>query len=258
MRNPADKKNRFTLGAVLPVLFLACLLETSRGVAGEKTVLASTSLTGAVAMAAGASDVRVLTPAEWRHPPEYDLRPSDWMKFEGVRVVVYAGYEKMVTKLLETSRNKNIVVIQIDTTSSPENLITQARKISAVLQTEKEEQVWEQRFAKTLDELQKKLAPYSGKRAVVHRHAQPFSQWAGLSVVYVVSPGELTPRAMGEAIAQHPEIVVDILHMLVARAIAENAKCRYVQTINFPGVERTVTLDDLFEYNASQLIKAFQ
>src|SRR5512147_2830950 len=137
MRNPVDKKNRFTLGAVLSVLFLACLLETSRGVAGEKTVLASTSLAGAVAMAAGASEVRVLTPAEWRHPPEYDLRPSDWMKFEGVRVVVYAGYEKMVTKLLETSRNKNIVAIQIDTTSSPENLITQARKISAVLQTER-------------------------------------------------------------------------------------------------------------------------
>jgi len=253
-------KGKMVFSLILSFLFICVpwVLPLVQETAAEEVVLASTSLAGAIARAAGAKEVRVLTPGELRHPPEYDLKPSDLLKFEGANVVVYGGYEKMVSKLLETSKNKNILAIQIDTTTSPENLVNQTRKVSKALKKEKEEQAWEERFSGKLRELQNKLAPYSGKRAVVHRHAQPFSQWAGLSTVYVFNPGELTPKALADAIAQHPDLVVDILHMPMARVIADNAKCRYVQVINFPGVEKTVTLEDLFEYNASQLIKAFR
>jgi hypothetical protein len=40
--------------------------------------------------------------------------------------------------------------------------------------------------------------------------------------------------------------------------IAENARCRYLQVINFPGIDNTVTLEDIFRYNSSQLVKSFQ
>jgi zinc transport system substrate-binding protein/iron/zinc/copper transport system substrate-binding protein len=192
-----------------------------------------------------------------RHPPEYDLKPSDLLKFEGAKVVIYGGYERTVPKLLEASKNKNILAIQIDTDTSPENLISQARKISEVLKTEKEEQFWERKFVEKLKELQKKIHPFSGKRAVVHRFAQPFAQWAGLELVQIVSPGELTPKVIGNAVAKHPELVVDIYHFPVARTIAENAKCKYIQVINFPGVGNTQTLEDIFEYNSQELLKIF-
>lgn len=55
-----------------------------------------------------------------------------------------------------------------------------------------------------------------------------------------------------------PELVVDILHFPNAKVIAENAKCRYLQVINFPGIENTKTLEDLFENNTNQLLKTFQ
>ena len=164
----------------------------------------------------------------------------------------------MVPKLLEASKNKNILAIQINTDTAPENLISQARKVSEILKTEKEEKAWEERFTGRLKELQKKISPYSGKRAVVHKFAQPFAQWAGLLVVQLFSPGELTPRVIGDSIAKHPDLVVDIYHTPMAQAIAENAKCKYIQVINFPGVNHTQSLEDLFEYNAAQLIKAFQ
>jgi zinc transport system substrate-binding protein len=233
------------------------ILFTCSSVLHAETVVASTSLTAALARAAGASEVRVLTPADVKHPPEYELRPSDLIKLDGASVVVYAGYERMVQKLVEASKGKNLIVVQVDTTTSPDSLIAQARKIAAVLHTEKEEQAWEKGFLERLRTLKEKLAPYSGKKAVVHLHAQGVVKWAGLSVVQVFTPGELSPKAVADAVAKQPDIVVDILHMPVARVIADNAQCPYAQLINFPGVGGTASIDDLFDYNAAQIIKAF-
>jgi ABC-type Mn2+/Zn2+ transport system permease subunit len=224
----------------------------------QEAVVASTSLAGAIAKAAGAKEVRIIVSSEMRHPPEYDLKPSDLLKFERAKAVIYGGYEKMVSKLLEASKNKNILAIQIDTETSPENLISQARKISKVLGTEREEHVWEEKFLENLKELQKKISLYSGKRAIVHRFAQPFAQWAGLSIAQIISPGELTPKVIGDAIAKNPELVVDIYHVPVAQVIAENVRCKYVQVINFPGVENTQTLEEIFEYNSKELLKIFK
>ena len=67
----------------------------------------------------------------------------------------------------------------------------------------------------------------------------------------------MTPRVIADSIAQKPDVVVDILHAPVARTIADNAKCRYVQLINFPGERKTTSLEDIFKYNTSQLLKAF-
>jgi zinc transport system substrate-binding protein/iron/zinc/copper transport system substrate-binding protein len=233
------------------------LLSFSSPASSQEVVVASTSLAGAIAKAAGAKEVRVIVSSEMRHPPEYDLKPSDLLKFEGSKIVIYGGYERMVSKLLETSKNKNILAIQINTDTSPENLISQARRIAEVLKTEKEEQIWEKIFSEKLMELQKKIHPFSGKRAVVHRFAQPFAQWAGLHMVQIISPGELTPKVIGDAVAKNPELVIDIYHFPVAQVIAENAKCKYILVINFPGVENTKTLEDIFEYNSKELLKIF-
>ena len=261
-RSPMQKLKKFFTGRRMGLLMFLMgwiwFLNFPLTASAQEAVVASTSLAGAIAKAAGAMEVRVIVSSEMRHPPEYDLKPSDLLLFEGAKVVIYGGYERMVSKLLETSKNKNIFAIQINTDTSPENLISQARKISEVLKTEKEEQVWEKKFLEKLRELQKRITSLSGKRAIVHRFAQPFTQWAGLQVVQIVSPGELTPKVIGDAVAKNPELVVDIYHFPVAQVIAENAKCKYVQVINFPGVDNTKTLEDIFEYNTTHLIRALQ
>jgi zinc transport system substrate-binding protein len=222
----------------------------------QKVVVASTSLTGAIAMAAGAEEVRVLTPAEMSHPPEYEVKPSDLLKLQGASIAIYGGYEKMVPRLVDASRNSSIVLLPVDTRTSPENLIEQARKIAKVLNTEEAERAWESRFQAKLTGLREKLKPFSGRRAVVHRQAEPFARFAGLNIIRILAPGELTPRTMAESIAAGPELVLDILHFPMAAALAQNAGCPYVRIINFPGVDRTVTLEDIFDYNSKQLEKA--
>jgi zinc transport system substrate-binding protein len=243
------------------VAALVCVFMTAFGICSmvyAQTVVASTSLAGAIAQAAGAKEVRVLTPSETKHPPEYELKPSDLLKLESANVVIYGGYERMVERLVDASRNKNLTVVKIDTTTSPENLIAQTKKIAEVLHTEKQQQNWEKGFIEKLGILKKQLAPFAGKRAVVHLHAKPFVQWAGLSEVQVVPPGELSLKAVTDAVAKQPDIVIDILHMPAAKVIADNAHCRYAQLINFPAIQGTVTLEDIFEYNTAQALKAFQ
>jgi len=248
-----------SLNAILVTILAGAVLlvMAASPCAAGQIVVASTSLTGAIAHAAGAKEVRVLTPADASHPPEYDLKPADLLKLEGADVVVYAGYERMVSRLVETSRNKQIVAVQVDTTLSPENIIAQVHKVAGALKTEREAGSWEKGFLQKLTSLKGKLAPVAGKRAVVHFHARPFAAWAGLTVVQVIPLGEMTPRVIADSIAQKPEVVVDILHAPVAKTIADNANCRYVQLINFPGVDKTASLEDIFEYNTNQLLKAF-
>lgn len=221
-------------------------------------VVVSTSLTGALARAAGAREVRMLTPPGVKHPPEYELRPSDLAKLDGAALAVFGGYERMVKKLVETSESMNIAAVQVDTATSPDNLISQARKIAARLGTEKEEQAWERAFLERLSVLKSRLAPYAGKRAVVHLHARAFAAWSGLTVVQVIPPGEISPKAAADAVGRQPDIVLDILHMPAAKMIADNARCRYAALINFPGVDGTVTLEDMFEHNTAQIEKAFR
>lgn len=251
--------NPFVSGLLLLLVEISVMLFSfPLATLAQGVVVASTPLVGAIARAAGAKEVRIISPEGTRHPPEYDLKPSDLSKLEGAKIVVYGGYERMISKLLETSREKNILLLQIGAETSPESLIASARKISRALKTEKEEQIWEKEFIEKLKALQKKISPFSGKRAIVHQYAYSFSKWANLSIVQMISPGELTPKVVADAVAQKPELVVDVLHFPVARVIAENAKCKYIQIINFPGVENIRTLEDVFEYNSIRVTKAFQ
>lgn len=244
--------------AIICISALVLLTAPSVSMVCAQTVVASTSLTGALARAAGASSVRILTPADVKHPPEYELRPSDLVKLEWADVVVYAGYERMVQKLVEVSKSKSVTTVQVDTTTTPENFINQAKKIAAALHTERAEQTWEKGFLEKLSSLKSRLAPYAGKKAVVHLHAQGFARWAGFEIVQVVMPGEISPKAIADAVAKRPEVVIDILHMPAAKTIADNTQCRYAQLINFPGAGGTTTPEDIFEYDTAQVVKAFQ
>ena len=51
------------------------------------------------------------------------------------------------------------------------------------------------------------------------------------------------------------DIHVHLGNVEVLRVIAENAECRYIQIINFSGVENTKALEDIFEYNSKQFIR---
>ena len=243
----------------LYVAIAAALAMIARGAFTRgQTVVASMPLTGALAKAAGAQEVRILTPPEAKDPPGYELLTSDLAQLNGASAVVLAGYEKMAPKLVGAAKGRGLTVVEVDTTISPDSFIAQARKIAGVFRTTKDEGTWEKGFLQRVAALKSRLARYSGRKAVVHAQAESFAAWAGLNVAQVIIPGEISAEMVTEAKAKQPDIVLDILNMPVAKIVAENARCRYAALIDFPGAEKTATLGDILEYDTMQIEKAFR
>jgi zinc transport system substrate-binding protein len=250
-------KQRLFKGVGFFILFAAVMLvlgSPGKGAESKVVVVASTSWTGAIAEAAGADEVRVLAPFELKHPPEYDYRPSDIAKLSGASLLVHAGYEGFVKKLIEASDLPAAKVVKVTTTNEPANLKQQARFLAQKLGTVEREQEWETRFERLTDTLLKRAEQKkAGKtRVLVQQHQVPFVKWLGYEIVGVFSAGELSPAKVMEYAKLKPDLIIDNFHNPQGKPIREIVKCGYVELINFPSV-KVPSLLELFRENASRL-----
>jgi ABC-type Zn uptake system ZnuABC Zn-binding protein ZnuA len=211
----------------------------------------------AIADAAGIQNIHVLAPAQMRHPPEYELKPSDLEAVSRASVIVYGGWEMFAKKLAETAGGAGIRVVKVHTANSPDNLKAEARKLAGLFGTAGQCETWVRKFDLLLEELSggiQRACP--AVRVVVHRAQIPFAQWAGLEIAGEYGPSELSPVEILRLVNLRPALVVDNYHGPVAQAVAEAAGAGYVQLLNFPGKDGTKNMEDLFRYNTGVLIQA--
>jgi hypothetical protein len=238
-------------------LFAGGKVENSAEAPRENTVIASTTWVAAIADAAGAQNIRVLAPSEMRHPPEYELKPSDLEAVSRASFIVYGGWEMFAEKLAETAGSAGIQVIKVHTANSPDNLKTEARKLAEMFGTMEQFEQWTRRFDLLLEDLRGKIqAAFPGSKAVVSRAQIPFAQWAGLEIAGDYGPSELSPATLLNLVRKQPLIVIDNYHGPGGQSIAEAAKASYVQLLNFPGKDGTKNMEDLFRYNTAALLDA--
>lgn len=246
--------SRFTRVLVTALVFF--ILTGALG-AQQKTVVASTAWTAAFAIAAGAEKVVILAPMELKHPPEYELKPSDLLAVRNAALVVYAGYEKFAKKLAETAGGSGLQTLRIHTTNAPDTIKTESRKIAEILGTLDKFEAWIPQFDKVVEETQRRfLAASSDRRAVVQKLQLPFIQWIGLDILGDFGPEEPSPAKVLELVRKRPTLVLDNYHNASGYPIAEAARAIYAQFINFPGKDGTRTFEDVYRYNAQQLEKA--
>jgi ABC-type Zn uptake system ZnuABC Zn-binding protein ZnuA len=100
----------------------------ARAAAGGKVVLASTFWVAAIAKAAGAENVRILAPLDLRHPPEYELKPSDLAAASKADIIIYAGWEQFTKKLADTAGSAGIQTITGTTSNAPAEFRVEAAK----------------------------------------------------------------------------------------------------------------------------------
>ncbi len=217
-------------------------------------VVASTSWTALMAKAAGAGNVAVLAPAELKHPPEYDFRPSDVDKLKDAKLIVYAGYEPFMKKMLQATQTPEDKVMQVVTMNTPENLTKQTRLLAEKLGTTEAQKTWETEFYKAVSAIREGSAKQNvaGKRVLVQKHQLPFVKWLGYQVVAEFGPEELSPAKMGELAALKPDLIIDNLHNPQGQGIADMAKCPRVELRNFPSPDHK-SLQDLLMDNARKL-----
>lgn len=245
---------------LLIFFFSTCLFaEGSKDSSGKEEMLvtASTSWTAALATAAGVEQVRILAPIDLRHPPEYELKPSDLAAASKSKLIVYAGWEIFAKRLSETAGRAGVPVLTVETINYPETLVAEARRIAAVLGTSEKCEIWAESFISFTNNIFEQVFPlYTDCRAVVHYDQIPFAQWLGLEIIGVYGPAEPSPSLIAELTRLKPDLVIDNYHDPSGVPIAEAANAVYAELINFPGKNGSRTLEDVFSYNAGVLIGA--
>jgi zinc transport system substrate-binding protein len=242
--------------ASLLTLFVLSALAAAPPAAAQK-VVASTSWTAAFARAAGAGDVSVIAPMDLKHPPEYEIKPSDLDAVAGAALVVYAGYEKFAQRLAETSKGSSRPTLVIATDNAPGVIKAQARRIAEALGTVPLYERWAASFdtfaAGTRSRVQQ---AYPDRRAVVQAFQRQYVEWLGFEVVGVFGPEEPSPAVVLQLVQKKPALVIDNYHNPSGRAIAESLKVPYVALVNFPGKDGSRTFEDVYELNAKAFVSA--
>jgi hypothetical protein len=218
-------------------------------------VVASTSWVGAIARAAGATNVRVMAPFEMQHPAEYELKPSDLVAASEASFVVSGGWERFASKLAETASKAE--TLNVYTANVPATLEAEALKLAEAFGTVGAYEQWKAAFDGETDAIKANIkAAYGERPVVVQKDQEAFSRWAGLNVVGVFGPAEPSPAVVVELAGLKPDFVIDNYHNQCGKAIALAADIPDIALINFPGRGGTVTLEDVFHYNENLLLES--
>jgi len=220
-------------------------------------VIASTSWAAALARAAGATDIVTIAPLELKHPPEYEIKPSDLKAVQGAAIVVYAGYEKFAKRLAETAGGDGVRLVEVYTDNIPSVIKAEALKIAQAMGTVPACEAWAASFDELIESLRKQVqAAYPVKRAVVQKYQKTAAEWMGFEVVGTFGPGEPSPSVVMDLIKLKPAVVIDNYHNPSGKPVAEALKAPYAELINFPGKSGTLTLEDVYRYNAKAFLDA--
>jgi len=246
-----------TLTASLLLSFGIVFSLSAQSAGAPPTVVASTSWTAAIARAAGATDIHVIAPAELKHPPEYEIKPSDLEAVRDADFVIYGGYEKFAQRLAETAGSVGAVSITVYTDNVPPVFKREARKAAEAMGTVDAYLVWEKNFDTALAAMKTRIAAaYPDRRAAVHKYLQTYAEWLGFEVIGTFGPGEPSPQVVLKMVQAAPALIIDNWHNIAGKAIAESLPAAYVELINFPGRGNTKTIEDVFAYNEDQFIAA--
>lgn len=222
-----------------------------------QSVVASTSWTAAIARAAGADDVVVIAPLELKHPPEYEIKPSDLDAVSGASLVVYGGYEKFAKRLVETSGGAGTAELKLNTDNVPATLKAEAKKVADYIGTAAAYEKWAASFDPFAEAMRARvMAAYPDKRVAVQRMLKTYAQWLGFEVVGTFGPGEPSPAVVLELVRLKPALVIDNYHNPSGKPVAESLKAPIVELINFPGKDGTKSIEDVFAHNERQFLNA--
>jgi zinc transport system substrate-binding protein len=201
-------------------------------------VVASTGWVAAFVRTAGfTGPVRVLAPFELQHPPEYELKPSDVPAVAEADVLVYAGYERMVGRLLDATKNTRVKSVRIATEHSLKTMTESVLAVAAVLGTTEKAEENLRAVARYLDSWRQELAArgLAGASVIAHVMHRPLLEELGFRVAGVYGPGPLEAARIRDLSALGVSLVADNVHNPVGTPLEETVRSvRYLLLRNFP------------------------
>jgi len=238
-------------------LFALFLTNLGAQTTSDFRVVASTSWTAAFARAAGARHITTIAPLELRHPPEYEIKPSDLKAVSGAGFLVHSGYERFAKRLAETAGNEGLTIVQVYTDNIPDTFKAEARKLAVAFGTLPAWESWALSFDATTAGMKARIAAsYPDKRAAVHKYLKTYAEWLGFEIVATFGPGEPSPALLLEIVRAEPVLVIDNYHNPSAKAIMESISAPLVTLVNFPGSGGNGTIEEVFTQNENSFLQA--
>ena len=241
---------------LLSVLVLPAVFAGGAGEAPPK-VIATTTWTAAFVNAAGyEGDVHILAPSELRHPPEYELKPSDIAAVSEAETIVFAGYERMVGRIKEAVENTDARMLQITTDYSLQVLEKSISDVGKALGTEAAAENKVTGMRKFYSDWKNEIsgAGAAGAEVICHFFQKPLAKELGFRIIGVFGPAPLEASELNKLDGKRPDFIIDNWHNDVGKPLLEiMPDVPAAVFINFPGHSDTQTLTDVLHYNRKEL-----
>ncbi len=228
---------------------------TGDGEAGKK-IVAATTWEGALAAAAGATDVTVVVPSSITHAFEYDPKASDLVAVGEADLVLYAEYESFADRLREAAGgDARMEELRLDNT--PDVVRAEVRRIAGILGTEDAAEDWLEEFDTTLTEARTTVEQSWRDGEAPKVATQVFVAYmaviTGSQTVGTFGPEPVTPTRLAELSAAGPDLVFDNAHMSTGTVLPDTS-AEQVTIVNFPGDD--LDLLDVYTANATEIANA--
>lgn len=244
------------------ILWISIVGIPSRHAWAEQVILATTSWTASFVQEASPHlrgfKVVTLAGADLRHPPEYELKPSDVMLLGNCAFFVFAGYEAMIPKIRQGNLRVGGTQVQIQTVNTPRVIRESVKKLSQLFGTEGEAEKNIERIEQFYTDWRKEVenSGLKGASVVCHTFLAPFVQELGLNIVGTYGPAPLEAVKIAELAGKRPRFILDNWHTDAGKPLIQALPGTPVVTfINFPGKDGTKSLLDVLSHNREQLRK---
>lgn len=222
--------------------------------AGPK-VVASTSWVGALAKAAGATDITVIAPASVQHPPDYDPKPSDLTAVAGADYILFAEFDGFATKIKDAAGGEGKLV-PVELENTPAKIKSEVTRLGELFKTSAAATAWlgtfDTEYAKLSGEVKAKL-PKPAPAAVSHLFMAYWGDFAGVTVAGTYGPQPVSASQLAELTGKKPGLILANAHLPGANPDIAGAK--RVDIVNYPGAD--LDLLGVFRTNAQHFTAAF-
>ncbi len=189
-----------------------------------------------------------------QHPPEYELKPSDVSAVANADLVIYAGYERAVPRIVEAVGGRTIALLKVGTDNSLATIRATVTAIARAAGTEAEAARNLAAVEAFYDEWKRELASQglAGAPVLVHAMQRPLAVELGFRIEGVFGPAPLEAAQIRGLSQSSVRLVIDNGHDPVASPLKETIRgARFVELINFP--PRQGTIIDLLAEDRARL-----
>jgi len=220
---------------------------------GSGKIVSSTSWVASYVDLAGA-DSAVLAPSNLRHPPEYELSPSDVLKVRNASYFFYAGYERMMSTIKENVTSEERVDVKVSTGNSIENVKAQAGMIASILGTTPDTDEYVDVAMNGKDDVER--LGIDKLKVCCHTMQLPLAKDLGLNIVATFGPSLVSAEEIEKAANGGYDIIIDNVHNPVAGPLSEVSGAKVVIWRNFPEETGKGSLCKVVKGNIDSLLEA--